>query len=279
MLNFFQSIFLAILQGVSELFPVSSLGHSVVVPTLFKWSIQQDSTLYLAFLVMLHLGTSIALIWYYRNDWIAVIQGFIRTVQNKKIGNDTYEHLAWLLISGTIPVGLLGLLLEKKVKSLFVSPAIAAAFLIVNGFILLFGEKLRKGTEQKPLKTLQGFSYVQAGIVGICQSFALIPGISRSGASIVGGLIQGLNHEDSAKFSFMLAAPAILLASLLEIHYLFHTSGTFITALISGIVAGICAYVSTKFLVKYFQSGTLLPFAYYCWIFGLIAFFMLKFLY
>jgi len=279
MITFIQAIILALFQGVSELFPVSSLGHSVIIPAILKWNLSQDSTTYLAFLVMLHLGTCAALFTFYYKEWIQIIKALYKSITSKKMAGTYEEHLGWLLVIGTIPVGIAGVLLEKRVKDLFSSPLVAAAFLVINGFILLLAETMKRKNVAKELKSIQDMSFMQAFIVGVCQAFALIPGISRSGASMAGGLVEGLNHEDSAKFSFMLATPAILAASLFEVRNVLHAPGILKLALLGAIVAGVSAYISTRFLVRYFKSGNLMPFVYYCWIIGLLSLFVLKFIY
>jgi undecaprenyl-diphosphatase len=211
-----QSILIAILQGATELFPVSSLGHAVVLPALFRTGIDQRSHEFLPFLVMLHLGTATALLAYFWRDWWAITIGVLG------IGDDVKEarRVFLLVIIATIPAVIVGFTLLKFLRELFGSPVIAAAFLIVNGVVLLFGERLRaKGN--RPVSSL---NMLDALVIGCFQCLALIPGISRSGVTIVGGLLRGIDHEGSAHFSFLIATPIIFGATVLEVPKLLHES-------------------------------------------------------
>ncbi len=266
MLTYLQAAVIGLLQGVSELFPVSSLGHSVLVPAFIggSWEhlVTESSTStsetspYLAFIVALHVATAVALLIFFRKDWIRIISGLLRTIKpsiaaRRIVVNDPDERLAWLLIIATIPVGLTGLLLEHSFRTLFAKPLAAAIFLTINGLILLAGERLRRSAptddpeisavpagdrlepssagrhtaahdttaEQpvRPARRLATLSYREAGVIGFFQTFALLAGISRSGITIVGGLARGLSHRDAARFSFLLATPIILAAGLLKL--------------------------------------------------------------
>jgi undecaprenyl-diphosphatase len=266
MLTYLQAAVIGLLQGVSELFPVSSLGHSVLVPAFIggSWEhlVTESSTStsetspYLAFIVALHVATAVALLIFFRKDWIRIISGLLRTVKpsiaaRRIVVNDPDERLGWLLIIATIPVGLTGLLLEHSFRTLFAKPLAAAIFLTINGLILLAGERLRRNAptddpeistvpagdqlkpssagrhtaahdttaEQpvRPARRLATLSYREAGVIGFFQTFALLAGISRSGITIVGGLARGLSHRDAARFSFLLATPIILAAGLLKL--------------------------------------------------------------
>jgi undecaprenyl-diphosphatase len=270
-MTFLQAMLLAVLQGVSELFPISSLGHTVLVPALLRWPIDRSDPTFLAFVVVLHLATSIALLVFYRDDWVRIVRGLVVSIARGRIGDDRDERTAWLLVYGTIPVGLLGVWFEGPVRRLFGSTEIVAAFLIVNAGIMFAGEWLRgrerRHSVDRPLETLRPLDAVG---VGVAQSLALFPGISRSGSSIVAGLLVGLSHEDAARYSFLLATPAIGAASLLEIPRLFAPAahGVLLEALVGGVLAGITAYASVAFLTKYFQSNDLRPFGWYCLILG-----------
>jgi undecaprenyl-diphosphatase len=264
-LNLLQVVVLSLLQGVTELFPISSLGHTIILPGLLQWGDLIHNKNFLPIIVSLHLGTSIALVIYFRDEWIKVIKTIIKSIKDAEVHPGTDEWIGWLIIIGIIPAGLLGVFLETPLKQLFGYPIVASIFLVVNGFMLLFGEYLRKRSLSKPTRSLNSLSLKDAFIVGVVQSFALIPGISRSGSSMVAGLGLNLSHEDAAKFAFLLGTPVISGAALLEIPDLFGQSGE--TLLLIGlgmILSGIAAYISTKYLLKYFEVGTLKPFGYYC---------------
>ncbi len=282
-LNIWQTIFLALLQGVTELFPISSLGHTVILPGLFGWGDLVRDNSFLPIIVALHLGTSIALVIYFWRDWLQVILTLAKSIKEGEVRSGTEEWVSWLIIIGCIPAGLLGVFLETPLKQLFASPLIAAAFLVVNGVLLFLGERIRRLGEarkavlsakerEKPFRPLSSLSWKDAVIVGLAQSLALIPGISRSGASIVAGLGVHLNHEDAARYSFLLGTPLIGAAALLEVPQLIGQPATVLLLIGIGMVlAGIAAYLSTRFLMKYFETGRLDPFAYYCWALGLIS--------
>ena len=299
MISVIQAVVIGLVQGLTELFPISSLGHSVILPVLLSWHINQNASNYLTFLVATHFATAIALLIFFWRDWIKIIQGLARSLVARHIDpKDTYAKLGWLLVVGTVPAGLLGLFFESEFTKLFASAQIAAAFLIVNGIILFAAERIHKAhiadstrspevldkshkfqvTENsegihsdKRLAHMLG--WWQSIGIGVIQSTALIPGISRSGASIAGGRFYGLNNEDAARFSFLLATPIIGAAALLKIPGLFTASMASMRteAIIGAIFAGIAAYLSVKFLVRYFQTKTLYPFAIYCVVAGAIA--------
>jgi undecaprenyl-diphosphatase len=267
---------LAVLQGVSELFPISSLGHTVLIPTLLQWHVDESDDSFLAFVVVLHLGTALALLVFYRATWVRIVRAFVASIARGRFSGERDEKVAWLLVVGTIPVGILGVLLQTSVRTLFASPIPVAIFLMLNALVMFAGEALRRrqslrsGRVAKPIERL---SWAQSAGIGVAQSFALLPGISRSGASIVAGLLVDLDHEDAATYSFLLATPVILLASLLEIPELFKP-GVAISPLesISGcLVAALTAYASVAFLTRYFQHNDLRPFGWYCLLAGAAA--------
>jgi undecaprenyl-diphosphatase len=283
-MTFLQAIFFAVVQGVSELFPVSSLGHAVILPAVLGWHIDQDSLQFLPFLVVLHVGTAAALLIYFWRDWWGLVQalfGHGEVIAQRR-------HLISLLVIGTLPAVVLGFVFEHRLRHLFGSPVAAAFFLIVNGFVLFGGEHLRRrALAARDRGELGDASWRDALAVGFWQTLAFLPGISRSGATIVGGLLAGLRHEDAARFSFLLATPVIAGAAALEIPKLRHLpveAGAAVvsggTLWIAGLVAGVTAYASTAFLMRYFrrreQSPALDPFAYYCWAAGLLALVLLK---
>lgn len=257
-----QSLIFAIVQGITELFPVSSLGHAVILPHLLGLHFNINDPTFLPFLTMLHLGTALALVIYFWRDWVSIIK------------NWSTNSLLLLLIIGTIPAGLLGLLLQNKLEPLYGSYVVASVFLMVNGCILLAGEWLTR--KQRARGTLERLTVIQAFWIGTAQALALIPGISRSGSSLVGGLLAGLSHEAAARFSFLLATPIILAAGLLEVPKLLKHGGhsNFGVALLGGVVAGIVAYISVSFLVKYFKKNevnALVPFAIYSLCIGFLS--------
>ncbi|MCL6485556.1 MAG: undecaprenyl-diphosphate phosphatase, partial [Janthinobacterium lividum] len=250
-LTYTQSVVMGLLQGVTELFPVSSLGHSLIVPAWIggSWGrlvTESDSsghTPFLAFLVALHVATALALIVYYWRDWVAIVGGFVGTLRTRRI--DTADgKLAWLIIIATIPVGIVGLVAEKPLREVFATPLIAAIFLFVNGLVLLAAETLRRRQvvrrrEQGDITSLRS---PDSAVIGSFQIFALLPGISRSGATISGGILRGLDHEHSAKFAFLLATPVILAAGVLKLPELFGPEGSGIGGQV--VVGSVCAFVA-----------------------------------
>ena len=263
-----QAIIIAILQGATELFPVSSLGHAVVLPALLHWNIDQRAPAFLPFLVMLHLGTATALLAYFWRDWWALVIGILGLTDAHQARESRRVFL--LIVIATMPAVIVGFVLEHLFRSLFGAPIVAATFLVVNGGLLLFGERLRAHTH----RPLSGLTMFDALIIGGWQCTALIPGISRSGATIVGGLLRGIDHEAAAHFSFLIATPIILGATVLEVPKLLHASilhGTFGVAALAAVVAGVTAFASTAFLMRYFRNHDALalnPFAYYCLVIG-----------
>jgi undecaprenyl-diphosphatase len=263
-----QAVVIALVQGATELFPVSSLGHAVVLPALLRWGIDQHASSFLPFLVMLHLGTATALLGYFWRDWWAIGRGVLGLSDAHQVAEG--RRVLLLIVVATIPAVVLGFLLEHFFRNLFGTPAVAAAFLILNGVLLLFGEQLRART----YRTLSTLNAQDALIIGCWQCTALIPGISRSGATIVGGLLRGIDHEGAAHFSFLIATPIILGATVLEVPKLLHAGiphGTLGIALLSAVVAGVTALASTAVLMRYFRNHdawALNPFAYYCFVIG-----------
>ena len=275
---------MGLLQGASELFPVSSLGHAVLVPSLLHWSFKQSDPSFVPFLVILHLGTAGALLVLYREQWVAIIRGFFTAALRGQMKTDT-ERLAMLLLVGTIPAAVLGVLLESRIKSLFASPYEAAGVLIANGVLMLGFEALRRRRERGSTRVEQESNFGQAerisfpaaAIVGACQALAFLPGISRSGVTMGGGLIAGLRHQEAARFSFLLATPVILGAGVVEIPQLFSAGVPLGEYLLAALLAGVAAYVSARFLLRYFRSGRLDPYGWYCIIAGLAGLALLHF--
>lgn len=277
-MTYLHALIIAVLQGATELFPVSSLGHAVIVPALLGWNFDQHAPVFLPFLVLLHLGTAAALFGYFWQDWWALGTGVLGLAGPQRSRESRYILL--LLVVATIPAVIAGALLEHQVRALFNTPITASIFLVANGILLIAGERLRRRRpatptgEPRPLATL---TVADAAIIGIWQCLALLPGISRSGATITGGLLRGITHEAAAHFSFLIALPIILAATLREVPHLLHASvpaGTFTIASVAAIVAGLTALASTALLMRYFRnndSWALNPFGYYCILAGLLS--------
>jgi len=260
---------LGLLQGVSELFPVSSLGHSVILPRLLGWHIHQNRPYFLTFLVALHLATGLVLLAFFWKDWVRILKGLGRSLRDREIG-DPDAKLGWLLVVGTIPAGLLGLTLQDTLRKLFASPEYASIFLALNGLVLFGAEMLRRRApdteEEDDTRIARKVGWWQTFTVGAAQAIALIPGFSRSGASMGGGLLVGLSHKDAARFAFLLATPIILAAAVLKLPELVGPQGNGVRgpALVGAVCSGITAFLAVKFLMRYFETRTLTPFAIYC---------------
>jgi undecaprenyl-diphosphatase len=268
-----QVLLLAIIQGVTELFPVSSLGHAVIIPRLLHWAIREDDPGFLPFLVVMHLGTAVALLIYFWRDWL----DFALAVLLNKGDRAAYERaLFWRVVAATIPAVVIGFALEKILRKAFSSAELAAAFLIVNGVILFVVERMKKGARRR----LDQLTWVHALLIGCCQCLALIPGISRSGTTMAGGFLCGLDHEDAARFSFLTATPIILGAAVLEVPKLHKAGGHFgAMAVGAGLIAGAVAYVSIWALMRWFKRHEFKafdPFAIYCGAAGAASLILLR---
>lgn len=317
-ISYLEAVVVGALQGITELFPVSSLGHSVIIPAVIGGSWAKDLDVsspespYLAFIVGLHVATAAALLLFFWRDWVRIVGGFVTSIRHRRISTDA-ERLAWLIVLATIPVGIAGLLLEHTFRTVLGRPMPAAAFLFANGLVLFLGERLRRraqvasapaavgrhAEEISPPSMLRGVD-LDAGIaddeadrrsdgrlaqltlrrgvlIGCAQILALLPGISRSGATMVAGLTQNLSHRDAARFSFLLATPVILAAGVLKVPDLFGPLGAGIGGqILAGSIASfVCAYLAVRFLEKYFRTRTLIPFAIYCLIAGAASFVVL----
>jgi undecaprenyl-diphosphatase len=271
-------VVLGLLQGVSELFPVSSLGHSVVLPRLLGWNIHQNDSYFLTFLVATHLATAIVLLGFFWQDWVRILRGLGRSLRDREIAPDDVDaKLGWLLVVGTIPAGILGLLLEHKLRSVFASPRSAAFFLICNGFLLYGAELLRRRAPQTShdddARIARQVGWRGAFLVGAAQAIALVPGFSRSGATMGGGLIVGLSHKDAARFAFLLATPIIGAAAVLKLPELFGHQGDGVRgqALVGALCSAVTAYLAVRFLMRFFETNKLTPFAVYCALAGAAA--------
>jgi undecaprenyl-diphosphatase len=270
-ITYLQAIILGLLQGVTELFPISSLGHSVIFPQLFGWNIHQNDDYFITFLVATHLATAIVLFLFFWSDWMRILKGLGRSLRDRGIGADDADaKLAWLLVIGTIPAGILGLLLEHALRDLFASAQSASFFLMVNGVLLFGAEALRRRApqtdEDDDTRIAKQVQFPGAFLVGAAQALALIPGLSRSGATMGGGLLVGLSNKDAARFAFLLATPIIGAAALLKIPDLLgaHGDGVRGQALVASLCSAVTAYLAVRFLMRFFETNTLTPFAAYC---------------
>lgn len=282
MISYFQAIVLGLLQGFSELFPISSLGHTVLVPALLHWHIDRASDGFVAFVVLTHFATALVLLGFFWRDWLAIVIGIFRVLIKREIkADDTYGRLGWLLVVSTVPAGLLGLLLEHKLQQLFGDAGVVAIALTCNGAVLFAVETLRdRSVKEGPHDDtkLAALSWGDAVKIGVAQCFALIPGFSRTGMSMTGGLITGLSHENAVRYSFLLATPIIFAAALLKVPHLFLHGGSGLgPAMAGGICAAVTAFLSVRFLVRYFETQTLMPFAAYCVAAGMAAFVLFTF--
>jgi undecaprenyl-diphosphatase len=268
-ISYFQSVVLGLLQGVSELFPISSLGHTVILPSLFGWNIHQKEPYFLTFLVALHLATAIVLLGFFWQDWVRIVKGLGRSLRDREI-TDPDARLGWLLVVATIPAGILGLALQNYLRNLFASPEYASIFLALNGVMLYGAELLRRRApvvaEDDDERIAQTVGWPQSVAVGAAQSIALIPGFSRSGAAMGGGLLVGLSHKDAARFAFLLATPIIFAAAVLKLPDLAGSQGNGVRgpALVGALCSALSAYLAVRFLMRYFETRTLTPFAIYC---------------
>lgn len=283
--SLFQAIILGLVQGIAELFPISSLGHSVLIPGLFGWNLSQSNNSFLIFLVGTHFATALVLLGFYWNDWVGIVKGIFRSLVARDVAVSTQSKLGWLLIVSTIPAGVIGVLFQDQVKAIFLSPVSAAFFLMLNGVLLFIAERLRKKAKAIETETTTSadariaseLSWWQATKVGLLQVIALIPGFSRTGSTLSGGLMVGLSHEDALRYSFLLATPIIGAAALLELPGLFTLGGDAIAITITGaLAAAIAAYFSVQFLTQYFKTKTLVPFAIYCVVVGAISLLFLR---
>jgi undecaprenyl-diphosphatase len=272
-ISYFQSVVLGLLQGVSELFPISSLGHTVILPSLFGWNIHQKAPYFLTYLVALHLATALVLLGFFWQDWVRIVKGLGRSLRDREI-TDPDARLGWLLVVATLPAGILGLVLQDYLRNLFASPEYASIFLALNGVMLYGAELLRRRApvvaEDDDERIARTVGWPQSVAVGAAQSIALIPGFSRSGAAMGGGLLVGLSHKDAARFAFLLATPIIFAAAVLKLPDLAGSQGNGVRgpALVGALCAALTAYLSVRFLMRYFETRTLTPFAVYCFCAG-----------
>jgi undecaprenyl-diphosphatase len=271
-ISYLQAIVLGALQGIAEPFPISSLGHAVIVPSLLGWDIHQNDDFFLSVLVATHCATALVLFLFFLEDWKRIFRGFVRSLRGQATPRDSDARLAWVIVAGTIPAGILGLALEHKLRTLFASPTTAAIFLTINGVLLLAFERLRRRPprpgdyEGDADPRISRMSFKQAFAIGTAQAAALIPGISRSGVTMGGGLLVGLSNEDAARYAFLLATPIIGAAGVLKLPELFGSAGDGVRgqALVGAIAAAVTTYFAVKFLLRFFETNRLSPFGFYC---------------
>lgn len=279
-ISYLQAIILGALQGIAEPFPISSLGHGVILPSLLGWNIHQNDDYFLSFLVATHCATAAVLFAFFFEDWMRIFRGLGRSLRDRAIGTeDSDARLGWLLVVGTIPAGILGLALEHKLRDLFASAESAAIFLTINGVLLLIFERLRRRPprpgdfegDADPRIARMGFK--QAVAIGSAQAAALVPGISRSGITMGGGLLTGLSNEDAARYAFLLATPIIGAAGVLKLPELLGSAGDGVRgqALVGALAAAFTTYLAVKFLLRFFETNRLTPFGVYCIVAGLIC--------
>jgi undecaprenyl-diphosphatase len=271
-ISYFQAVVLGLLQCFSELFPISSLGHAVVTPRVLGWNIHQNDKFFITFLVAVHLATALVLLGFFRHDWVRIARGLGRSLRDREIG-DPDAKLGWLLVVGTIPAGILGLTLEQPLRKAFASPTSASIFLMINGLLLFGAERLRRRAPGEPepvpdedARIAWRLSWRQAVAVGRAQALALLPGISRSGVTMGGGLLVGLNNRDAARYGFLLATPIIGAAAALKLPELVGREGNGVRgpAAVAAVCAAVTAYLAVRFLMRFFETNRLTPFGIYC---------------
>jgi undecaprenyl-diphosphatase len=282
-ISYVQAVVLGLLQGAAELFPVSSLGHSVIAPRVLGWDIHQTDDYFLTFLVATHLATALVLLGFFWRDWMRIARGLGRSLRDREVApGDADARLGWLLVIGTIPAGLLGLALEHPLRRVFASPTSAAAFLLCNGLMLFAAERLRRRAPVRhderfgDERIARSLTVRKAAGIGTAQALALLPGFSRSGATMAGGLLAGLSNEDAARFSFLLATPIIGAAAVLKLPDLLgpQSDGVRGPALAGALCAAATAYLSVRFLLRFFETNRLTPFAVYCTVAGAVLTFV-----
>jgi undecaprenyl-diphosphatase len=276
LISYFEACLLGLLQGFAELFPISSLGHTVLIPAVLHWPLDRGSDAFLAFLILTHLATAVVLIGFFWRDWVKITLGVLRSLREREIrSDDTYAKLGWLIVVSTIPAGFLGLLFQEQLQALFASADVVAIALILNGAVLYGVELARRRQPDEGAhddRKLAALSYGQAVLIGLAQCLALVPGFSRTGLAMTGGLVSGLNHENAGRYSFLLATPIIFAAAVLKVPDIFANGGQGGGEALAGATcAAISAYFSVRFLVKYFETRSLRPFAIYCAIAGIVA--------
>lgn len=277
MITYLEAALLGLLQGFAELFPISSLGHTVIIPRLLGWDIDQASDSFVAFVVLTHLATALVLLAFFWRDWVAIVSGLMRSLRMREIrADDTYARLGWLLVVGTIPAGVLGLLFEEHLKQIFAAAVPVAIVLALNGVALLLVERVarvRADGEAYDDRRIAALQWRQIVGVGLFQSMALVPGFSRTGLTMAGGMLAGgLSRENAVRLSFLLATPIILAAALLKVPDLFAGNAETLGPAVAGAgCSALSAFFSVRFLIRYFETETLKPFGIYCMVAGIVA--------
>jgi len=280
-----QAIIIGLIQGLTELFPISSLGHAILIPAWiggsFKQFISEENDAYLLITIAMHLASSVALFLVFRKRWVGLIAGSYKAVKSKNYQSTPFRVLGYIVIA-TIPVGVLGLVLDDYFQDIFGKPQYSALFLTVNGLILITAERLSKRDvlhefHDSDAEIDRRVNAKTALAIGFGQSLALFAGISRFGVTMSAGLVRKLNHSVASDFAFLLSLPVILGASVVKLPELFTTDTRLVLGqiLAGSIVSFFATYVSVTFLVRWFKTKTLYPFAIYCLAFGMIS--MIKF--
>ena len=280
--TYFQAIIVGFIQGITELFPISSLGHAILIPAWiggsFREFISEENNAYLLITIAMHLASSIALFLVFRRRWFNLIGGTFIAIKSRGFQSTQFRVLSYILIA-TIPVGALGLIFGDYFQSIFGKPAFSAAFLTINGLLLIAAERMSKGsavaqTGDSDYQIDQNINSKTALAIGFGQSLALFAGISRFGITMSAGLLRRLNHSVASDFAFLLSLPVIVGASIVKLPELFTTDAKELLGqiLVGSVVSFIATYISVTFLVKWFKTKTLYPFAIYCLIFGIASF-------
>jgi len=280
-----QAIIIGLIQGLTELFPISSLGHAILIPAWiggsFKQFISEENDAYLLITIAMHLASSVALFLVFRKRWVGLIAGSYKAVKSKNYQSTPFRVLGYIVIA-TIPVGVLGLALDDYFQDIFGKPQYSALFLTVNGLILITAERLSKRDvlhefHDSNAEIDRRVNAKTALAIGFGQSLALFAGISRFGVTMSAGLVRKLNHSVASDFAFLLSLPVILGASVVKLPELFSTDTRLVLGqiLAGSVVSFFATYVSVTFLVRWFKTKTLYPFAIYCLAFGMIS--MIKF--
>ncbi|MDR3062660.1 MAG: undecaprenyl-diphosphatase UppP [Methanobrevibacter sp.] len=267
-MDIFQAIIIGIVQGLTEFLPISSSAHLIFIQSLL--GVQEAG---ISFDILLHLGTLFAVVVYYFKDIIAMIKAFFLSIADifkgkfvEEFKNNDYKKLAWLVIIGTIPAGLVGYLFNSQIESAFDGLYIPSFFLLITGILLYTSQRINTGN-----KNIKESGLKETVLVGISQAFALIPGLSRSGTTISTGLFLGLDKEFAAKFSFLLAIPTILGAVILQIDEIGAGLDSNLLAYLIGFLAAlISGYLAISVLLKLIKEKSLDIFVYYCWIVGVV---------
>jgi len=255
-----QALILGIVQGLTEFLPVSSSAHLVLVPFLLNWKL--DPTQAFVFDVLVQLGTLTAVIAYFRKDLLTIFKAWAGGIRARTPFAEAESRLGWYIILGTIPAGLAGLLLKDKVEAAFSDPMMTAVMLFITAILLTLAEVFTKKTRE-----LEHLSWLDALIVGAFQAISIFPGVSRSGATISGGLFRGLNRQDAARYSFLLSIPIMAAAGLMAFSDLLAVPGlsSFLPLVLVGFIfAALVGYFAIRWFLAFLKSKSLLPFALYC---------------